>query len=304
MTDLIAEMLKDVLIKPSHSPYSSPVLLVRKKDGTWRFCVDYRALNAITIRDRFPIPTVDELLDELHGARIFSKIDLRAGYLQIRVSREDTQKTAFRTVDGHYEFLVMPFGLSNAPSTFQSAMNDIFRDVLRRFVLVFFDDILVYSPSHEVHYRYLRHVFETLARNRFFAKQSKCIFSITEVHYLGHVISKAGVSTDTEKIKSIQEWPKPTTITGLRGFLGLTGYYRRFVNNYAHIASPLTDLLQNIKFHWNKEAQEAFETLKTTMSTLPVLALPNFSLVFDVTTDASGTGIGAVWWMSEIPVTT
>ncbi|GJZ33315.1 ty3-gypsy retrotransposon protein [Tanacetum coccineum] len=187
MTDLIAEMLKDGLIKPSHSPYSSLVLLVQKKDGTWRFCVDYRALNAVTIRDRFPIPTVYELLDELHGA-----------------------------LDGHYEFLVMPFGLSNAPSTFQSAMNDIFRDVLRLFVLVFFDNILVYSLSKEAHYLHLRHVFETLERNRFFAKLSKCIFSVNEVHYLGHVISKAGVSTDTEKIKSIQEWPKPTTITGLR----------------------------------------------------------------------------------------
>nr|GEX51401.1 Ty3/gypsy retrotransposon protein [Tanacetum cinerariifolium] len=301
-TDLITEMLKDGLIKPSHNPYSSSVLLVRKKDGTWCFCVDYRALNVVTIRDRFPIPTVDELLDELHGARIFSKIDLRAGYHQIRVTNEDTHKTAFRTVDGHCEFLVMPFGSSNAPSTFQPAMNDIFRGVLRRFVLVFFDDILVYSPSKEARYLHLRHVFETLLRNGFFAKLSKCIFSVNEVHYLGHVILKAGVSTDIEKIKCIQEWPRPTTITGLRGFLGLTGYYRRFVNNYAHIASPLTDFFQKPKFQWNEEALEAFDTLKTTMSTLPVLALPNFSLVFDVTTDASGTGIGAVLSQEEKPI--
>nr|GEW51010.1 reverse transcriptase [Tanacetum cinerariifolium] len=250
MTDLIADMLKDDLIKPSHSPYSSLVLLVRKKDGTWRFCVSYRALNAITIRDRFPIPTIDELLDELHGAHIFSKIDLRAGYHQI----------------------------------------------------LFFDDILVYSPSREQHYQHLRHVFNTLAQHRYYAKRSKCTFGVTEVHYLGHVISESGVATDCEKIKAIQDWPKPSTLTGLRGFLGLTGYYRRFVRNYAHIAAPLADLLQKSKLEWNDEAQEAFDILKRAMSTLPVLALTDFSLPFDVTTDASGTGIGAVLSQRDKPI--
>ncbi|GJZ35223.1 ty3-gypsy retrotransposon protein [Tanacetum coccineum] len=195
--NVVLDMLKDSLIKTSHSPYSSPVLLVRKKDGTWRFCVDYRALNAINIRDRFLIPTVDELLDELHGAHIFSKIDLQAGYHQICLADGDTHKTAFRTVDGHFEFLVMPFGLSNAPSTFQAAMNDIFRDILRRFVLVFSDDILIYSPSREQHYQHLHHVFATLAQHRYYTKSSKCTFGVTEVQYLGHVISESGVATDS-----------------------------------------------------------------------------------------------------------
>nr|GEZ50767.1 hypothetical protein [Tanacetum cinerariifolium] len=228
--------------------------------------------------DRLPIHTVDELLYELHGAQIFSKIDLRASYHPIRQADADTHKTAFRTMDGHFEVLVMPFGLSNAPSTFQVTMNDIFCDVVRRFVLVFFDDILIYSPSRAQDYQHLRHVFDTLAQHRYYAKRSKCTFGVTE------------------------DWPKLSTVTGLRGFFGLTGYYRRFVSNYAHIASPLTDLLQKSKFEWNDEAQEAFDILKKATSTLSVLALPEFSLIFDVTTDASGTSIGAMLSQQDKPI--
>ncbi|KAL4587069.1 hypothetical protein LXL04_011719 [Taraxacum kok-saghyz] len=269
MTDLVTTMLKDGLIQPSHT------------------------LNALTIKDRFPIPTVDELLDELHDAMIFSKLDLRAGYHQIRVHENDIHKTAFRTVDGHYEFRGMPFGLTNAPSSFQAAMNDIFRDVLRRFVLVFFDDILVYSNSREQHHSHLRYVFETLSKHQYFPKLTKCIFGVSEIQYLGHVISQSGVATDPEKLQAIQNWPNPTTITGLRGFLGLIGYYRRFVKNYAQIATPLTDLLRRPKLEWTPAATKSLATLKQAMTTLPVLALPNFADTFDVTTDASGTGIGA-----------
>nr|GEU33567.1 reverse transcriptase [Tanacetum cinerariifolium] len=196
----------------------------------------------------------------------------------------------------------MPFGLSNAPSTFQSAMNDIFRDVLRRFVLVFFDDILIYSSTLEEHYEHLRHVFSTLSEHRYYAKLSKCVFGVTEVQYLGHIISSAGVATDPEKIQSIQEWSKPTSITGLRGFLGLTGYYRRFVKGYAQIAAPLTDLLQQHQITWNDQAEQAFNTLKAAMTTLPVLALPDFTVTFDVTTDASGIGIGAVLSQNDKPI--
>jgi hypothetical protein len=296
--DEIEKAIKELLdmghIRPSSSPFASSVVLVKKKDGTMRMCIDYRALNKKTIKNRYPIPRIDELLDELHGAIYFTKIDLRSGYHQIKMREQDVPKTAFRCHHGHYEFLVMPFGLTNPPATFQSCMNHVFNKKLRKFLLVFFDDWLIYSRTWEEHIQHVEKILAIMEQQSLYAKESKCEFGMTEVLYLGRIIGVKGVQVHQEKIQAILDWPTPKTLTELKGFLGICCYYRRFVKSFSQLCAPLTDLTKKGAFKWNSEARFTFDKMKKVMSTCPILALLDFAQPFTVECDAFGEGIGAV----------
>ena len=248
----LEELLSKGFIRPSTSPWGAPVLFVKKKDGSLRLCIDYRQLNRATIRNQYPLPHIDELLDQSHGSRVYYKIDLRSGYHQLRVRENDVSKTAFRMRYGHYEFLVMPFGLTNAPAAFMNMMNRVFSPYLDKFVIVFINDILVHSGSLEEHAEHLRTVLQILHECQVYAKFSKCQFWLDKVAFLGHVISAEGISVDPQKIKAIVNWKPPTNVSKVRSFLGLAGYYRKFDEGFSKIATPLTNLLKkDHKFEWS-----------------------------------------------------
>ncbi|WRX11508.1 Reverse transcriptase domain - like 10 [Theobroma cacao] len=271
----LQELVDKGFIRPSISPWGAPVLFVKKKDGTLRLCIDYRQLNRMTIKNKYPLPRIDDLFDQLQGATVFSKVDLRSGYHQLRIKEQDVPKTAFRTRYGHYEFLVMPFGLTNAPTAFMDLMNRVFHPYLEKFIIVFIDDILIYSRDNDEHAAHLRIVLQTLRERQLYAKFSKCEFWLQEVVFLGHVVSRTGIYVDPKKIEAILQWEQPKTVTEIRSFLGLAGYYRRFVQGFSLIAAPLTRLTRKgVKFVWDDVCENRFQELKNRLTSAPVLTLP------------------------------
>jgi len=236
----IEELMEKQFIRPSTSPWGALVLLVKKKDGSSRLCVDYRQLNKMTIKNKYPLPRIGDLMDQLHGSSMFSKIDLRSGYHQILVKADDVQKTAFRSRYGHYEYVVMPFGVTNAPTVFMDYMNRIFRPFLDKFVVVFIDDILIYSRTQEEHAEHLRLVLGVLREKQLYAKLFKCEFWMDEVQFLGHVISAQGIAVDPAKVEAVVKWESPKSATEIRSFVGLAGYYKRFIEGFSKIVVPLT----------------------------------------------------------------
>lgn len=258
----VKDLLAKGFIQPSNSPYGSPVLFVQKKDGSLRMCVDYRALNSISRKDKFPLPKIDDLLDRLHGARCFTSLDLQSGSHQIRKHEDDVPKTAFRTHQGLFQFKVLSFGLTNlnAPAAFQRQMNSIFKGL--SYVLVYLDDILIFSKDESEHKKHVRHVLDTLKVNKLYAKNSKCSFFERSVKFLGHVVSGEGVSVDPTKLSAILNWPEPRSPSDVRSFLGLGNHFKRFIQGYSKLTAPLAQLIKPsavFDFSSNETAQLAFK---------------------------------------------
>jgi RNase H-like domain found in reverse transcriptase/Reverse transcriptase (RNA-dependent DNA polymerase)/Integrase zinc binding domain/Chromo (CHRromatin Organisation MOdifier) domain/Retroviral aspartyl protease len=298
----IADLLAKGWIEPSSSPYGAPVLFVPKKDGRLRMCVDYRALNKLTIKNRYALPRIDDILDKLQGAKVFTSLDLAQGYHQIRIPPEDAPKTAFRTPLGHFQYRVLSFGLTNAPATFQSTMSDMFRH-LDAFVAIYLDDILIFSKTEEEHLIHVRKVLEVLRKNKFYAKKSKCSFMSDNLLYLGHVVDKEGVKVDPGKIAAVTTWPPPKDLQQLRSFLGFANYFRKFIQGYSQMVLPLTDLTRkSVHYAWTPKCQAAFDGVRMALTNAPTLVLADETKAFEVVTDASGFALGAVLLQNGRPI--
>ncbi|GKA67623.1 putative reverse transcriptase domain-containing protein, partial [Tanacetum coccineum] len=300
LSEQLRELLEKGFICPSLSPWGAPVLFVKNKDGSFRMCIDYCELNKLTVNNRYHLPRIDNLFDQLQGSSVYSKIDLQLGYHQLRIKEEGIPITAFRTCYGHFKFQVIPFGLTNAPAVFMDLMNQVCKLYLDKFVIVFIDDSLVYSKDEEEHRKHLKIILELLKKERLYTKILKCDFWLDLVEFLGHVINRNGVHVDPGKIEAIKNWAAPMMPTEVRQFLGLAGYYRRFIEVFSLISKPLTKLTQkNKKYRWGKEGEEAFQTLKQKLCSAPILVLPKGMEDFVVYYDASLKGYGAVLMQRE-----
>jgi hypothetical protein len=272
----LQDLLDKGFIRPSASPWDCPALFVKKKDNSLRLCVDYRPLNAVTIKNKYPLPHIDILFDKLAGAKVFSKIDLRSGYHQIKIKPSDIPKTTFSTRYGLYENLVMSFGLTNTSAYFVYLMNLVFMPELDKFVVVFIDVILIYSKTKEDPADHIHVVLQRLRDHRLYAKFSKCEFWLDSVKFLGHNISSKGISVDPTKVQEVMDWKPPTSVHQIRSSLGLAGYYHRFIPDFSKIAKPMIELLKKeVKFHWDNNCEEAFHILRKLLTTAPVLAQPD-----------------------------
>src|SRR6202000_7138 len=295
--NFIDKYLAKGFIRPSQSPAGSPIVFAKKKDGSLRLCVDYCVLNRIMKKNPYPLPRIDELLDHLSKAKIFSKIDLKSGYNLVRIADGDEWKTAFRTRYGSYEFLVMHFGLTNAPATFQNFMNDTFYDLLDRFLAAYLDDLIIYTESLKLedHIIQVHEVLLRCRKNGLFANAKKCEFHVTTIEYVGYVVSPLGLSMDTAKVSTITAWPVPSTVRDVQSFLGFANFYRRFICNFAAISKPLTSLTaKDTPFIWSAECSKAFDYLKSRFTSAPILAHYHPDRTTIVETDASDYSIAAV----------
>uniref|UniRef100_A0A8C5MEV2 Gypsy retrotransposon integrase-like protein 1 n=1 Tax=Leptobrachium leishanense TaxID=445787 RepID=A0A8C5MEV2_9ANUR len=296
LKDYINENLHKGFIRPSTSPVGAPIFFVGKKDGGLRPCIDYRALNKITIKNKYPLPLITEFMDRLRGAQYFTKLDLRDAYNLVRIRGGDEWKTAFRSRYGHFEYLVMPYGLCNAPATFQRFLNDIFRDVLDISVIIYLDDILIFSDTIERHHDQVKKVLQRLRKYNLYAKLEKCTFDSQEIDFLGFVLTPDSIRMDREKIKAVEDWPVPANRKGIQCFLGFCNFYRKFIKDFSRLVKPLTELTSiHSRFIWTTRAQHAFDELKKRFTTAPILALPNPNISYYMEVDASEYAIGAIF---------